>query len=293
MKLKEIRILKRIPADISEFLLESAEYHEKNSFIDSDPICIPHRFSIKQDIEIIGFLVATIAWGNRVSIIRSGNALCGIMDDAPYDFILGASKNELAKLNRFVHRTFNEQDLRYFVDFLHFHYTHFNSLEQAFTADIARELEIKHNQTGDIQPATKIKNPMPQLHAATLEIGEQALIRFREYFFSLPHLNRTEKHVSSVLKNSACKRLNMFLRWMVRKNSPVDFGLWDEIAPKDLYLPLDVHVMRVANQLGIIEGTTTNWQICKDLTAVFRQIIPNDPVKIDFALFGIGIEQKS
>jgi len=271
-----------ISNEIAEFLLESADYHEQNAFIESDPISIPHRFSIKQDIEIIGFLIATIAWGNRVSIIRSGEILCQLMDNAPYDFVINSEQSDRLKLQRFVHRTFNGEDLIYFIEFLHVHFLNFDSLEDAFV-----------QKTGTHWNSNAKMENRSTSSPHKLEIAEHALIDFRNYIFSLPHNHRTEKHVSSVLKNSACKRLNMYLRWMVRKNSPVDFGIWNRLSPKDLYVPLDVHVMRVANQLGLVDGSTTNWQVCKDLTAVCRKLIPNDPVKIDFALFGIGIEQKS
>lgn len=285
MSLKKVSVAEKVPSGIAEFLLESADYHEKNTFIGNDPICIPHRFHLPQDIEIIGFIVSCIAWGNRKSIIRSGELLCSLMDESPYDFIKNATHKEFRKLNTFVHRTFNGIDLNYFCNFLQYHYSNFPSLESAFNENLRIS---KATENADLEFN---KTVLPSFHSE--QPIEAALIGFREYFFSLQHPHRTEKHISSVMKNSACKRLNMFLRWMVRKNSTVDFGIWQSFNSKDLYLPLDVHVLRVANQLNLIEGDVANWQSCKDITALMRTILPNDPVKLDFALFGIGIEQKS
>lgn len=278
-----------IPTDIAEFLLESADFHEKSAFIQEDPISIPHRFNKKQDIEIIAFLVATIAWGNRRSIIRSGELLCELMDHSPYEFILQSKSQDFNSLLRFVHRTFNGNDLVYFCQFLQHHYQHFHSLESAFLGSYRTLIQLDENE----KTSHLLDNPSPIPDLQIFEPMEYSLIAFREYFFSLPHPARSEKHVSSVLKQSACKRLNMFLRWMIRKNSAVDFGIWEQLKAKDLYLPLDVHVIRVANQLGLLHGNLANWQTCKDITALMRTILPEDPVKLDFALFGIGIEQKS
>ncbi len=287
MSLKKVSVAKKVPTDIIEFLLESADFHEKNAFIEYDPICIPHRFHLKQDIEIIGFIVSCIAWGNRKSIIRSGELLCGLMEDSPFDYIRNATQKDFKKLHQFVHRTFNGIDLSYFCRFLQYHYSQNDSLECAFNRKAKNTSEIEGNSDNSN------KRKSPNSSSSKLEPIEAALIEFREYFFSLEHPHRTEKHISSVQKNSACKRLNMFLRWMIRKNSPVDFGIWQSFESKDLYLPLDVHVLRVANQLNLIDGVVANWQSCKDITALMRTILPNDPVKLDFALFGIGIEQKS
>lgn len=287
MPLKKVSVAKEVPSDIVDFLLESADYHEKNAFIGNDPICIPHRFHLQQDIEIVGFIVSCIAWGNRKSIIRSGELLCDLMGEVPFDYIRNATQKDFKKLQQFVHRTFNGIDLEYFCKFLQHHYSHYDSLECAFNSTLRNNLELG-NTTVNLENIN-LHEPVSNL----LEPVEAALIEFREYFFSLEHPYRTEKHISSVLKNSACKRLNMFLRWMIRKKSPVDFGIWQSFDSKDLYLPLDVHVLRVANQLKLIQGDVANWQSCKDITALMRTILPNDPVKLDFALFGIGIEQKS
>ncbi|MFN5890834.1 MAG: TIGR02757 family protein [Bacteroidota bacterium] len=290
MSLSKVSVAKVVPTDIAEFLLESAEFHEKNAFIEDDPIRLPHQFNKLQDIEIIGFIVACISWGNRKSIIRSGAFLITLMDNSPYDFIVNAESNDLKKMQGFVHRTFNGIDLVYFCEFLQQHYKKYISLESAFYEEAWK---IDTQKTDSMNVSKFNKRIDMDVESQTLEPIEKALINFRDYFFAQPHPSRTEKHISSVLKNSACKRLNMFLRWMIRKNSPVDFGFWNHFNPKDLYLPLDVHVLRVANQLNLIEGDVANWQTCKDITALMRTILPSDPVKLDFALFGIGIEQKS
>ncbi|RVU03083.1 TIGR02757 family protein [Mucilaginibacter limnophilus] len=240
-----------------------AQYNQPN-FIANDPVCIPHMFSKKQDIEIMGFWAATLAWGQRVTIIKKCKELIGLMDGAPYDFIINHKEPDLKKLLSFKHRTFNDVDTLYFIHFFRQHYEKFESLEDAFIPS-----------GGDYSPF-------------------RGLGGFRSYFMSLPDFpQRTKKHVSSPSQNSTCKRLNMFLRWMVRKdNNGVDFGIWNKIKPADLIMPCDLHVDRVARKLTLIQRKQTDWQTAVELTDNLRQFDPADPVKYDFALFGLGIEEK-
>lgn len=242
------------------------KYKEYNSasFIDADPISIPHRFAKKQDIEIAAFFSATIAWGNRKSIITSANKLMNLMDNAPHDFVLNHQDNDLKNLLDFKHRTFNATDTLYFVEFLKQHYLKNESLEDAFLKS-----EIKNSQA-------------------------ETLSGFHNYFFSLedsPH--RTRKHVATPVRGSTCKRMNMFLRWMVRKDKHgVDFGIWKKIKPAQLLIPLDVHVDRTARKLGLIKRKQTDWQTVVELTENLKTFDPKDPVKYDFALFGISVLDK-
>lgn len=237
-------------------------YHDKynnRSFIEKDPISIPHRFSKKQDIEIAGLFAATLAWGNRTSIINSCNKLLSLMDNAPHEFILHHTINDLKPLEHFVHRTFNATDVLYFITFLKHYYTQNNSLEKLFLKeDAALRLQYFHTN-----------------------------------FFSLeeaPH--RTKKHVSTPLKKSTCKRLNMYLRWMVRKDkNGVDFGIWQKIKPSTLMMPLDVHVENYARQLNLIQRKQRDWLTVVELTTNLKLIDKNDPVRFDYALFGMGIEK--
>lgn len=246
---------------IYELLERKYKEYNSLSFIETDPISIPHRFSKKQDVEIAAFLSATIAWGNRKSIITSANKLISLMDNAPYDFILNHHDNDLKNLLDFKHRTFNATDILYFVEFLKQHYLKYESLEAAF-----------------IQSA--IKNSQSEI-----------LSNFHNYFFSLedyPH--RTRKHVATPIRGSTCKRINMFLRWMVRKDkSGVDFGIWKKIKPAQLLIPLDVHVDRTARKLGLIKRKQTDWETVIELTENLKQFDSKDPVKYDFALFGISV----
>lgn len=249
------------------YKLLERKYKEYNSvaFIESDPISIPHRFSKKQDIEIAAFFSATIAWGNRKSIITSANKLMNIMDNAPRDFILNHQDNDLKRLLEFKHRTFNATDTLYFVEFLKQHYTKQESLEDAFLkpGDRSRKTEVN---TG------------------------KHLVGFHENFFSLEDSPlRTRKHVATPVRGSTCKRMNMFLRWMVRKDkSGVDFGIWKKIKPAQLLIPLDMHVDRTARNLGLIKRKQTDWQTVIELTENLKQFDAIDPVKYDFALFGIS-----
>ncbi len=257
--------------NIKAFLDAKVAQYNRPEFIENDPIVIPHMFSKKQDIEIMGFWAATLAWGQRVTIIKKCKELIALMDGAPYDFIINHEEPDLKKLLNFKHRTFNDIDTLYFISFFRYHYERFDSLEDAF-----------------------IPRPPNPLKAEQKVEVESALNIFRSNFFSLqdyPH--RTKKHVSSPSQKSTCKRLNMFLRWMVRQDdNGVDFGIWKRIKPADLICPLDLHVDRVSRKLLLITRKQTDWQTALELTAHLKQFDPLDPVKYDFALFGLGIEER-
>lgn len=264
---------------LKDFFDEKVAQYNRPSFIKSDPICIPHSFTKKQDIEIAGLFAAVFAWGNRTTIINKSKELMGLMDQAPYDFCLNHNSSELKSLEGFKHRTFNTTDLLYFIGFLKYHYTNHQSLEEAF-------LKV---------------SPPSQGGAAVLAKGyksgggiEPALTHFHNYFFSLAHVPaRTKKHIAAPYKGSTCKRLNMFLRWMVRNDKTgVDFGIWKKINPSDLICPIDVHVARVAKRFGLLERKQIDWQAAIELTSYLRTLDPKDPVKYDFALFGLGVMEK-
>lgn len=252
--------------DIKSFLESKAEFYNQPAFIRHDPISVPHLFSRKQDIEIAGFFAAVFSWGNRTTIIQKSRDLLHRMDDSPYEFIRGHQPRDLKKLLGFRHRTFNDTDLLYFIAFMQWHYSIYDSLEDAF---------LKGMNPEDIT----VKN---------------GLMKFRSTFFSLEDApRRTQKHIASPEKNSSCKRLNMFLRWMVRSDGKgVDFGIWNRIAPRQLVCPLDVHVARVSKRFGILQKEKADWNAAEELTAYLRRIDPADPVKYDFALFGLGIVEK-
>lgn len=254
--------------ELKKFLDKKVREYNRPVFIDTDPISIPHGFSKKQDIEIAGFFAAIFSWGNRTTIINKSKELMKLMDNSPYDFCIQHSNNDLKRLLTFKHRTFNATDLLYFIAFFKMHYNKHRSLENAFT----RWMDKK---------------------ALTVENG---LTGFYSYFFSLPEVpERTKKHIASPEKRSSCKRLNMFLRWMVRKdNKGVDFGIWTNISPAQLVCPVDVHVARVAHELKLLHRRQIDWQAALDLTAFLRTLDKTDPVKYDFALFGTGVmENKS
>lgn len=240
---------------------EIADRFNQPDFIPNDPISIPHRFNDAVDIEIAGFFAAILAWGQRVTIIRSCDRLMQLMGSSPHDFIVNHKPRDLKKLESFVHRTFNGTDLLYFVAFLQAHYRKHRSLEHLFV----------------VEPEER-----------TVEHG---LVRFHREFFSLPdYPARTRKHVATPERKSACKRLNMFLRWMVRSDDRgVDFGLWKRISPAQLVCPCDLHVERVARKLKLIQRKGMDWQTALELTENLRLLDPDDPVRYDFALFGIGI----
>ena len=254
--------------ELKDFFDEKVNQYNRPSFIKDDPICIPHSFTKKQDIEIAGLFAAVFAWGNRTTIINKSKELMGLMDHAPYDFCLNHNKAQLKRLEGFKHRTFNTTDLLYFIEFLKYHYTNYTSLEEAF-----------------------LKNFSPSRGEGGIE---QSLTCFHNYFFSLTHVpSRTKKHIATPCKGSTCKRLNMFLRWMVRNDKTgVDFGIWKKIKPSDLICPIDVHVARVAQRFGILERKQIDWQAAVELTTYLRTLDPHDPVKYDFALFGLGAMEK-
>ncbi len=238
-------------------------YHQL-SFISEDPISIPHRFTKKQDIEIAGFFAAILAWGQRKTIISKCLELMERMDNAPHDFVVNHQEDDLKNLLNFKHRTFNDTDLLYFIAFFRQHYKVHQSLEEAFLHEMQ--------------------------HDADYEPMEKCLIRFHDYFFSLDVAPaRTRKHIATPARKSACKRLNMYLRWMVRKNDGIDFGLWDKIDTSHLICPCDLHVDRVARSLGLITRRQTDWETALELTSSLRQFDAEDPVRYDFALFGMGI----
>ena len=254
--------------ELKDFLDIKVAQYNRPDFITNDPICIPHRFSKKQDIEIAAFFAAVLAWGQRKTIINKCTDLFDRMDNDPYNFMLHHGDQDLRRLLNFKHRTFNDTDLLYFISFFKHHYALSDSLETAFLpADFG------------------------QLESFT---AEHALNHFRTYFFSLPDSpRRTVKHISSPTQKSTCKRLNMFLRWMVRKDQTgVDFGVWTTISPADLICPCDVHVDRVARRLDLITRKQTDWRTAVELTTELRKFDPLDPVKYDFALFGLGVEEK-
>ena len=248
--------------ELKEFLDAKVELYNQPSFIKNDPISIPHLFSKKQDIEIAGFFTAIFSWGNRTTIINKSKQLMQLMSNAPYDFCKNHDSKDLKRLLGFTHRTFNATDLLYFIEFFKYHYSKHKSLETAFTK-----------------------------HGATFE---EMLTGFHQYFFSLEHVPaRTKKHIATPERKSSCKRLNMFLRWMIRNDSKgIDFGIWKNISPSQLICPIDVHVARVARKLGILKRKQTDWQAALELTQYLRTLDSNDPVKYDFALFGLGVMEK-
>lgn len=250
-------------SELKSFLDFKTEQYNTPEFIDTDPIQIPHQFSKKEDIEIAGFLTATIAWGNRKSILKNANRLMEMLDRSPYDFVLNHSESDLENLRGFVHRTFNEIDLCYFISALKNIYSNHDGIEEVFTM------------------------------AANKDSLQPAIHDFKKLFFELPHPARTQKHVSDPLKNSAAKRINMFLRWMVRKDQTgVDFGLWAALHSSQLSCPLDVHSGNVARKLNLLKRKANDAKAVKELDNSLRKLDPADPVKYDFALFGLGVFEK-
>ncbi len=250
--------------DLKGFLDEKVEKYNRPDFIALDPISIPHLFSKKQDIEIAGLFAAVLAWGQRTTIIKNCLDLVEKMDHAPHEFIVNYEQPDLKGFKDFKHRTFNRIDLFYFFAFLKEHYRRSLSLEQLFLSE-------------------------PQE-----ENVEKGLINFHDAFFSLPDFPaRTRKHIATPLRKSACKRINMYLRWMVRKdNAGVDFGIWKKLTPAMLVCPIDLHVDRVARKLKLIKRKNVDWETALELTNRLKKLDPVDPVKYDFALFGLGIEEK-
>jgi uncharacterized protein (TIGR02757 family) len=251
---------------LKEFLDEKVDRYNRRGFIEHDPIQIPHLFKKLQDIEIAGFLIATLAWGQRKTIISKGHELMNLMDNSPHDFILHQKAADLKRISQFKHRTFNTTDLLYFISFFKQFYKEHKSLEMAFLNGSDRLADM-----------------------------ESSLGHFHDLFFSLPDFPvRTRKHVATPARGSACKRINMFLRWMVRHDDRgVDFGLWKNISPAQLICPVDLHVERVARQLKLIKRNSVGWEMAVELTNNLRKFDPADPVKYDFALFGLGVDEKS
>lgn len=248
-------------SELKDFLDHKAEQYEKPIFLESDPIQIPHQFTQKEDIEIAALLVATIAWGNRKSIIKSSEKLLEIMNHSPFEFVTNYSE-EQAKDLKFVHRTFNSEDLDFF----------FRALQNIY-------------QNGGMELAFSHHNSIPGIKGR--------IIHFRDAMISTDHMSRNAKHLSNPERNSAAKRLNMFLRWMVRSSSKgVDFGLWKSISASELYLPLDVHTSNNARKLGLVSRKQDDWKCLEELMLKLRSFDPEDPVKYDFALFGLGAFEK-
>lgn len=250
-------------AELKEFLDAKVLEYNHPKFLEDDPLQVPHQFVQKEDIEISSFLTATIAWGNRKSIINNATKLMGLMGNAPYDFVMNHTREDLEYLSPFVHRTFNGIDLAYFVSSLQNIYQNHGGLEAVFT---------EHQTKNSMQPA---------------------ISQFKEVFFELPHQSRTQKHVSDPNRGSAAKRINMFLRWMVRDNATgVDFGLWEDIAPAKLSCPLDVHSGNVARKLKLLKRKQNDAKALQELDRSLRKLDAIDPVKYDFALFGLGVFER-
>jgi uncharacterized protein (TIGR02757 family) len=246
--------------EIYQLLEEKYDLFNRKSFIESDPISIPHLFTKKEDIEISGFLAATIAWGQRKTIVNNAKRIVELMDNSPYDFVLNHSKKELESFTDFKHRTFNSIDLSYFITSLKNIYTKHNGLENVFSSNDDMQLAINY---------------------------------FKQVFFEIDHPARTTKHVSDPLKNSSAKRINMYLRWMVRKDKRgVDFGIWDKLNPEYLMCPLDVHSGNVARKLGLLNRKQNDWKAVVELTNMLKKFDSKDPIKYDFSLFGLGVFEK-
>lgn len=256
--------------ELKLFLDNALREYNQHSFIEKDPISIPHRFSRKQDIEIAGFFAAIFAWGNRTTIINKCNELIKLMDDAPYDFIIHHQDIDLKKFLNFKHRTFNPTDLLHFIRVLKHHY--------------------KSNGTNKKNENTTLESAFTMSMKNKDKNVESGIRGFHDYFFSLEDSpSRTKKHLSTPENNSSCKRINMYLRWMVRKDEHgVDFGIWKNIRMDQLICPLDVHVQRVARKLNIIKSDKADWKTAVELTSILKKMDPNDPIKYDIALFSLG-----
>ncbi|MCD8413021.1 TIGR02757 family protein [Tenacibaculum finnmarkense] len=251
------------PNELKEFLDAKVQQYNSFDFIAPDPISIPHKFSVKEDIEISGFLAATIAWGNRKSILKNANKMMDLLGNSPYDFVMNHQEHHLENLDGFVHRTFNAIDFSHFIKALKHIYTHHNGLENIFN---------KHASKDSLQPA---------IH------------ELKKIFFEIEHPSRATKHVSDPYKKSACKRINMWLRWMIRNdNTGVDFGLWKNISPAILSCPLDVHSGNVGRKLGLLTRKQNDAKALLELDTSLRKLDSQDPVKYDFALFGLGVFEK-
>lgn len=249
-------------SELKSFLDEKVIQYNTLDFIESDPVQIPHLFSQKEDIEIAGFLTATIAWGNRKMIIKNAHKMMDLMGNSPYDFVMSHTERNLEPLESFVHRTFNGQDFKIFIKGLQYVYKNHDGLETVFSKNSAdKTINLQNNIT-----------------------------EFKKVFFEIPHQYRTQKHISDPLNNSAAKRINMYLRWMVRQdNKGVDLGIWKKISPSILSCPLDVHSGNVARKLGLLTRKQNDGKALAELDLQLRELDPNDPVKYDFALFGLGV----
>ncbi|MFE3848807.1 TIGR02757 family protein [Flavobacterium sp. LB3P45] len=251
-------------SELKDFLDEKVIQYNNFDFIESDPVQIPHLFSIKEDIEIAGFLSATIAWGNRKMIIKNSHRMMDLMGNAPYDFVMSHTENDLQRLETFVHRTFNGQDFASFIRSLKHIYKNHGGLETIFTQDQSQGIETASTQS--------------------------SIHQFKKIFFEIPHQYRTQKHISDPFNNSAAKRINMFLRWMIRQdNKGVDLGIWKGISPAALSCPLDVHSGNVARKLGLLNRKQNDGKALAELDLQLRILDSSDPVKYDFALFGLGV----
>jgi len=246
-----------IKDDLKKFLDEKYQEYNNVKFIEDDPVQIPHLFTNHKDIEIAGFLTSIISWGNRKSIINNAKKMMNLLDNSPYDFIKNCKDSEIKKLE-FVHRTFNSIDFRFFLHSLKNIYTQNESMEDVFLDDDSNFMF-------------------------------DGIINFRKIFFSVDHEKRSQKHISNPLKNSCCKRINMFLRWMVRNDQNVDFGIWKKIKKSKLSCPLDVHTGRVARKLGLINRKQNDFKSLCELDKNLRLLDKDDPVKYDFSLFGLGM----
>jgi uncharacterized protein (TIGR02757 family) len=247
-------------SELKSFLDEKVIRYNNPDFIESDPVQIPHLFSQKEDIEISGFLSATIAWGNRKMIIKNAHRMMDLMGNAPYDFVMSHNGDDLERLESFVHRTFNGQDFAGFIRSLQHLYKNHDGLEAVFT---------KHQEPESIQ---------------------KSISEFKKTFFEIPNQIRAQKHISDPMNGSAAKRLNMYLRWMIRQdNKGVDLGIWKSISPSLLSCPLDVHSGNVARKLGLLSRKQNDAKALAELDMKLREFDPNDPAKYDFALFGLGV----
>lgn len=245
--------------ELKDYLDFKADQYNNPNFIESDPIQIPHRYKIKEDIEISGFLASTIAWGNRKMIINSATKMMDAMGNNPYDFVMNATNNQIDAIDNIVHRTFNSEDFQYFIKSLRNIYVNHGGLENVFSANNSINLQNRISE-------------------------------FKKIFFEIDHLLRTTKHISDPLKGSSSKRINMFLRWVSRKDTNgVDFGIWNTVSPSELSCPLDVHSGNVARALGILKRKQNDQKALIELDEALRKFDPSDPVKYDFALFGLGV----
>ncbi len=250
--------------ELKALLEESYQKYNTLEFIETDPIQVPHSFSKKENIEISAFLSATIAWGNRKMIIKNAKKMMQILDNNPFDFIINAQKKDFDTIEPFVHRTFQNVDFVFFLKSLQNIYKNKGGLEKVFYEGYKKNKSVK-----------------------------DAIANFREVFFAIPHPHRTQKHVADVERNSAAKRINLFLMWLVRKdNVRVHFGLWNKINSADLMLPLDVHTAKMSRALNLLTRTQNDWRAVEELTNNLKKFDPIDPTKYDFAIFGLDLDLK-